>query len=76
MEKVKCWIARDGKQDGKNDHELYQYDDKPEYDDQYNCWNGESYRSIDGDLYPEVKNGECAGAEIVLSALNNREEKE
>lgn len=72
-EKIKVWVARDGDRDGKNNKSLYMWMKKPEYgedllgDEMTWFWdnNGE-YIELKISDYPEIKNGECYEAEIVL----------
>jgi hypothetical protein len=65
---VKIWIARDGeKGDEENGYELWLYETQPRYSESKQVYmKDNSLTHLDWELFPEIKNGECYSAEIVL----------
>jgi hypothetical protein len=66
-ENVKVWVARNGGQDGSNNGALWLYYlNPPKWSEKYWKFFGDYNAPLDEDNYPEIKNGECYSAEIVL----------
>lgn len=70
---MKVWIARDGEKDGNNKEPLYLWMEQPEYTEDWIggkvgwFWDNQGEMlELDQTLYPEIKNGTCVEAEIVL----------
>jgi hypothetical protein len=67
-EKLKVYIARDLKLDFRGDYQsdLFLFYEKPELEKNYFQVNSDSFLELPINLYPEIKNGDCYEAFIVL----------
>lgn len=65
---MKVWIARDGEKNNANDGEVCRFSRKPIWKEKAQIWtaNKGEYEYLQIEDYPEIKNGECYEAEIVL----------
>lgn len=66
---MKVWIARDGKTSDSRSGHLTIFDGKPVFDDVLEIFQSESeceVGTISKTEFPQIKNGECYQAEIIL----------